>query len=704
MTPSGLLSDLRARSAEDLRHLLSARPDVAAETPTTLDQLARLLVTRTSVQRAVHGLTRAQLDALERAVVFGPQTLEAAESVDPDNQDEHTEPDAVIGPLRALALVVGSEATRWDLAPGVAEALGRYPAGLGRPFQTLRELSRGPRTVANLDLSVLSDPPGRTGEVLATFRHHPLGVLRQATRDPLADDPQTRPIDWLLARSLLIPVDAHHVELPREVGLALHHGDPWADHADDLPTPAGRTVNPRIRDNAARAAAPELVRDLLTLRAELRERPLATLQAGGVGVRERRRLAAALNCELERVDRLLGYAHLSGLIRQEDRTGAWLPTPAPFESLHLDQAYGVVLTCWWDSGIVASAAGVQRGDGTVIATLSDGCSLPDAVGVRRAVVTALARAADIAVDPDWLHAAATWLRPRLASALHRYGVGIATECADLGLTGAGAATDLARVLADDGAASAAAAMATQLPAEVDTVRILDDHTAVAHGPLSPSAAADLRQIADPEGRGAAAIFRFSVGSLQRGLESGMEESELRDLLDRRSEGPVPRSLAHVVEEAVRTHGALRIHDADQVITGRTDLVEAVTASGALAGFQVVRIGPEIAVVNRRQPTGAAGTGPQRDPVRQAVLRAAEQAGVQPTTTTPVAHLDLDQSVSPARTPAQLTALFPRPTADDPGQRVDPDHVRAVAQRLAEHTEKADRMEEAERMEEQEEHA
>lgn len=669
--PSAFLADLGARTPQQLERLLTARPDLAAATPTSIGELAELATARVSLQHAIQSLNRVQLDSLERAVLLGPQSL----------RDDDA--------LRALALIhpAGpgeSGAHPWVLSPGVAEALGRYPAGMGRPAAVLRALksavvpadsrtSEGSGPAIDLDAI-----PPRPAEVLADFRRHPLGSIRDARRKPVPDQPEARPIDWLLAREVLIAVDSRHVELPRELGLALHHSDPWAGTESHPPTPAGRPVSPRVRDNAAMAAVPELIRDLSGLRSELGQRPLEVLRAGGVGVRERRRLAAALDLGQDRADRLLGYAQLGGLVEQDDRSGAWRPTTAPWEALEVPTAHGILLTAWLTADSIPASVGGHRADGSVITPLTDRTSVPDAAPLRRAVLTALLHSGDVAPDPAWWDRTLAWLRPRLAGALARYGAALVQECADLGLTGAGAATDLVRLLLDDGPAAVTAALRDRLPAAVETVVVQSDYTAVAHGTLSPQAAADLRLVAEPEGRGAAATYRFGVASLHRALDAGHDAASLRSLLEARTDGELPGALEHLLDEALRTHGNLRVLDAEQVVTGRADLVEAIAGSAALRGFEVLRAAPEVLIVRHRDAKPAPGA--RKDPLRSAVLRAAQQTGVAPSTdvTTHETHEPIGEL---GGGPQELIGLFPLPRSSRP--EVDAEHIRTVASRLAE---------------------
>lgn len=697
MRAAAIREDLGRRSADQLIRLLELRPDVAAATPFDLDDLTRLLSSRSSLQSALQSLTRTQLDTIERAAVLGDHTLTAADDADaPGTGIDTLHAMALIHPVRNHRPTEKSsprpghgndgnggeactpDALQWTLSPGVADALGRYPGGLGRPvgeLLALRHDAPEQSTGRGLDVDDLRDLPGRTAEILANFRAHPVGRVRNAHRAVVVDDPVQRPIDWLLGRHLLVPIDPHHVEMPREVGLALTGGDPWSSRPGPPPAPDGRSVNPRIRDNAAQSAVLELVREIKRLRAELSLRPLEVLQAGGVGVRERRRLAAALDLSQDHVDRLLGYAYAAGLLQALDRTGAWAPSRAPFESLHVADAHAVVLSAWWNSRVVPSAVGTHGADGAVVAPLTRAMESPDAPGIRRAVALAVARAGQVAPDAHWTVTTAAWLRPKLASAMNRYAPGLLAEMAELGLTGAGAVTSALHELLRSGPGAASAVVAQHVPAAVETVTVQNDHTAVAAGPLSPSASWDLTLVADPEGRGAADTFRFSVTSLHRGLENGYDAAGLTQLLERRLSGPIPASLQHLLDEALRTRGALRIEHAQRVVTGRADLVETLARSPELARYQLSRPSPEVLILNA--PDAARPATLKRDPLQAALLTAAERAGIQPTVGSPATGTPARELTGDL---ADLLMLFTpaAPAADV----LDPEHVRTVAVRLA----------------------
>lgn len=679
---AALRARLAALGPQQLAELLRLRPDLVAAR--SLEDLAALASTRGSQHEAALRLDRAQLDALERMILRGPGAAASGPGFRGLLDRVLVLPSA--GEAEAEAEDAATEdppaSTGWVLAPGAAQMLGRFPGGWGRPAAVLLAASPPPIPGAvtpgrPIELSAL---PAPAREVLERFRSRPVGSLRRSDRAPDPQAPADRPVDWLLARGLLAAVDSRHVEAPREVGMALRP-DPWAEHPQERPPLPGRAVSARRRDNASNAAIEQLVRTLRELRAELSGRPLAVLRGGGIGVRERRRLASALGLEIRGSDRLLGIAQLAGLIMPGDDDETWVASPGPFESLEIPAAHGHVLACWWDSDLVPSAVGGARADGSIIAPLAEAPAVEAAQLLRETVLRALltARAADseddrapTAPSPEDLAETAAWLRPRLAAGLRRHTAGLLEEAADLGLSGAGAPTDLVELLLASGPAAVTAAVSERIADPVETVILQSDLTASARGTLTPAAQADLLRVAEPEGRGAAAGFRLTPASLHRALDSGLDRAGLEALLAARSEGPVPQAVLEAVREADRTHGGLRLLRAEEVITGRADLVEAMASSSSLKGLETVRVSPEVLIL--RRPKAAPGRA--TSPVEAAALKAAEAVGVQPAREAAPA---VARRTAVIEDPEELALLFPVPLPRQP--RLRPAELTAALERL-----------------------
>ena len=674
MLPDGLLRDLASRSPAELGELLAARPDAARPGTEFLEDLAEALLSRAGLRRALDALSRPELDAVERAVLLGPPEDPAARLLAGPPWDR----------LHRLGLVHrDDDALR--LVPGLAEALGRYPAGLGRPRPVLAALAarlRGgapdaagaaalPRTAEDL-----AQWPAPAREVLERFRSRPVGALPDALRrvDP-AVDAGARPVDWLLAHGILLPVDSRHVELPREVGLLLRGPDPWAATSPEPPVGPALRVPDRLRDNAAAAAVEQLLRRTAALRAELRARPLTTLRAGGIGVRELRRLRSALGIEHSELVRLLGLGELAGLVRLDPDTSAWRPAPAPFEDAERAGQWWHVVRSWLASDVVPSAVGLPLADGTVVGVLTRGTHAPEAPVVRRALLAAHAELAERAPGghgPEDVLALARWRRPRLARALDRWGPGMLTEAAELGLVGADALTEPGRALAEDRPEDAVRSVAGWLPAPSRTVLLQSDLTATATGHLAPDVARALDRLAEPEGHGPVPRHRFSERSLHRALDAGWTPPSILAWLEEHGRGPVPQALAYLVEEAGRGHGRIRITRADWVLTGEEELLEALAGSPDLAGRRLRRPAPGVLVVD----AGEEAPGRRRGPAgRESGLRELA-AAVRATGTEPALDVAPAEPApqAPAADPTLLlevpTPRLPVPSAEEIQDLVD----------------------------------
>ncbi|MCF6524226.1 helicase-associated domain-containing protein [Streptomyces sp. JJ36] len=123
--------------------------------------------------------------------------------------------------------------------------------------------------------------------------------------------------DWLAAHGMVVPVDEDLVELPYEVGRALRDG--WTPVLRLDPEPLTRTVPlPREWDGqGAVAAGAAAWRAELVLR-ELAARPVTVRKAGGVAVRDTRRLAKAAGADEAHARLWLDLAAHAGLAAPQE--------------------------------------------------------------------------------------------------------------------------------------------------------------------------------------------------------------------------------------------------------------------------------------------------------------------------------------------------------------------------------------------------
>ena len=321
------------------------------------------------------------------------------------------------------------------------DVIGIYPAGLGRSYTELVRLQpafaqRVVQLVAELHQSgagihpastpmdaalalqrwtstpeglrsILATAPERTVGLLDKFGSWAMGAVPQAQRRASVthESHDVGPIDWLLARGLLVPLDAGHVELPHSVGLALRGGAIMDDFTLSPPVPELGHTSAALRRNAAMGAIAEILRLAGELLFAVREQPLATLRSGGVGVRELRRLAESIRIWVSmRPPSSLELCAMAGLLRLDVDSSTWVQPPS-LEWLNLprQEQWLWLVNAWLASerapslvgqpltGPASSAASHQGAAGTTINALSAEAQRPDAPVVRRRILEILQR-------------------------------------------------------------------------------------------------------------------------------------------------------------------------------------------------------------------------------------------------------------------------------------------------------------------------
>ena len=670
-----LSKELQARSDDSLRALFSARPDLISPGVPDFAALAARASGRVSVQRALERLNRPQMQVLE--------TLHLCTNTDTGhsasapmlkkliNGATLNSIEKMLNSLQELALVHRAEPPhgaapaagtrlRYYLPVGsLKDVIGIYPAGLGRSYtelvrlqpafaqrvvQLVGELHRSgaaisPATTpmeAALSLQhwtgtpeslhqILAAAPARTTALLARFGNWAMGAVPQAQRraSVLNEPADVRPVDWLLARGLLVPLDAAHVELPHSVGVSLRGGFVIEKFALTPPVPRLGSTTAALRRNAALGAIAETLRLVGELLYAVREQPLVTLRSGGVGVRELKRLADALRLELHDAGVLAELCALSGLIRLDVDNSAWVQ-PAQLEWLTLprQEQWLWLVNAWLASERAPSLVGqpvngqavipgLHRGAaGNTINALSAEAQRPDAPVVRKRIMEILAELTREAGAADGqapvLDAAAVleradWTQPRMARRFSSLIGGVLAEAEMLGLTGSGALSQIGAALAAERPDEAMGILGEHLPAAVNHVLLQADLTAVAPGYLAPDLSENLLTMADAEGQGPATIYRFSVSSVRRALDAGQDAQTMLEFLGLHSATAIPQPLKYLIEDTASRHARLRIGSAATFIQSddETALLELLNTPGASA-LGLVRIAPTV-LVSRAAP-------------------------------------------------------------------------------------------------------
>ncbi|MET1004449.1 MAG: helicase-associated domain-containing protein [Propionibacteriaceae bacterium] len=537
---------LKTRDRAGLTDLLSRRPDLAYPMPLDLAELSSRAGTVTSIARALD-----QLNVWLRQVAEGlaalpdPSSVSAvAELIDAD-RDQTAE---AVAELRELALLWGED-DQLHLVRGVREYFEPYPGGLAPP--SARPLTESQITAA------LAECGDEVHGLLDRLLWAPTGAVRNAERKVSVTGARS-PVEQLLARQLLRPLDADTVILPREVSLQLRRGR-FSEHAVSVspPTLTGRTRNPALVDKAAAGAAFGLLHDVELAAHSLESAPHRLLRTGGLGARDMTLLARNLSTDAAHASFVMECASIAGLVAPGSNL-TLLPT-AEFDRWAARDAasqWRGLVQAWLTGGRHYSRS-VEPG----AHVLGPEAEAPNAAVLRRLVLRLAAQAGvGTMVDLDQLTEAVGWHYPRAA----RSALGLTTlvgwvwrEATWLGLNSLGATSSYAPALLDSDQPLPPALM-DLFPTPVERIIVQADLTAVAPGPLPHALASDLRLLADQESRGGGGVFRFSAASLRRGFEAGWSSDNMHAWLDQHSTTGVPQPLAYLIDDMARQYGSIRV--------------------------------------------------------------------------------------------------------------------------------------------------
>ncbi|WP_344442074.1 helicase C-terminal domain-containing protein [Kitasatospora nipponensis] len=617
-----LAEELRARSDQAIATLLRLRPDLLNPVPTDLTQLAARLSSRASALRALERLDRFTLQVAEalaaapdgcpdtvlRDLLAGPARVKAHPAAEPVSRP------AVIAALPAALAALRERALLWgpdsalrlviavrealaptslspggtQLGPTLGEAtLGMSPArlqqllagaGLGGtadPVTAVAALSALFTDRKRCAALLAQAPPAALGVLDKLVWGPPTGTVPDAARPVTATEARS-PVDWLLARGLLLPSGAGTVVLPRELALYLRGG---RSHQRVEPTAPALVAtverDPQTVDRAAAGQAYTAVRTIEELLDLWGLQPPPVLRAGGVGVRDLKRAALALETGESQAAFWLELAYCAGLLAPDGESGesaartgeVWAPTPA--YDLWLQQPvaerWTVLARAWLAASRVAGLVGAPDGKGKPRAALGPELDRVPAPATRRAVLSLLAALPPGSVaDAAVLLPVQRWTRPLRGGAVGPDGLDLRehlthwtlAEAELLGVTGRGALAGHARALL--AGQDPAPALDPLLPQPLDHVILQPDLTAIAPGPLLTPLAQALSLCADIESKGGATVYRFTATSVRRALDAGRTAADLHAFLEQHSRTPVPQPLGYLIDDVARRHGVLRI--------------------------------------------------------------------------------------------------------------------------------------------------
>lgn len=592
-----LSQELAGRSDAALQQLFAARPDLVNPAVPDFAALAARACARISVQRALDTLNRPQLQVLEALLVEAErepgQPVNAARLSSLIVGGTKGAIQQILRDLNFLALLYRSP-DGFNPVSSLYEVIGAHPAGLGRSYRELARTAGGwmqqtaerleltnsdnsGRSPAELLADRFDDPlwwptlieraPENASSVLAKFDAGPLGLLPKTGRE----NPTTVALNFLLSEGVLVPLDAEHVELPREAGIARREGRILSAFSLRAGAVERHPVSLPRRDNAALGSIAELLREITALQEATKTQPLSTLRSGGVGIRVLRPLAQQLNIELPRLSLLLELAAAAGIIFLDADTSTWLPAVERWPNSRAQQ-WGQLSQAWLRLDRAPALLGqpLPGGQGTINALAAE-ARRADAPQLRSLLLHTLEMLSETSatqvetVDAEALFDNAQWERPRLWRRMGKLGAGILAEAELLGLTGSGALTDFGRLFINDQQEAAVQALEQQLPAAIDTILLQADLTAVAPGYLEPTLSAELALIAEREGHGPAATYRFSAASLRQAFDAGRTPQSIIDFLATHSSTVIPQPLEYLINDTAQRHGALRIEASSSIV-------------------------------------------------------------------------------------------------------------------------------------------
>lgn len=594
--PPDLAAWLKSRTDTELVTTLTLRPDLTVPPPSTIAVLAGRAEQRASILRASDTLDTLALTILEMLAVEGADEMPVTRAQLDQLVAKRATVKAVdkaLAALRDRALVWGAKSLR--IAPAARDAV---PWRIGRILDATDALT--PEQISQ-SLADIDDAERSLLETLA--RSSPTG----RTRDAAPGTPADRPVQKLLHAGLLIWLDEQTVELPHQVGQALR-GEPITDPTSLTPPKPAVTKHALSDVNAAAAGeALELVRHCGAIVDALSDTPAPALKAGGLGVREIKRIGKITGLDEARVGLLLELLAAASLISSgtpeplpanDSGEDYWGPTSAADSWVTATPAarWHTLASAWLELQRAPWLIGMRDPNDKPVAALSEEVRSPAAPRDRRTILEYLAElGSGTAASESDISRGLAWRRPRSAGRFApRPTSHMIAEATALSIVARGALSTPGRALLHGG--DAEAEMRDALPTPIDYVLLQADLTLVAPGPLEPDLADRIELVADIESAGAATVYRVTDDSLRRALDVGMSAAELHSLFGAHSRTPVPQGLTYLIDDVARRHGRLRAGVASSFVRCEDPaLLAEVLTSAAAEQLALRALAPTVAI-------------------------------------------------------------------------------------------------------------
>jgi hypothetical protein len=618
MSSGSFAEYLAGLSEPALVELLAAHPEVRIEpAPRNFEQLAQRLSLPDSLGSALRLLTLAQCTVGRAIAALGSDATEtnvAGLLAAPESTVEQVVASLcriglawpALGTLALPKLLVnhwtaelggGQSAAALASSMPVAElrvtatALGANPAAPTKPelIKQITTTMSDPTAMITL-IKALPAPAKRLLDLLrSVYAHEYL--------EPFDDLGAADPAEMLIQTGLAL---RHYgtVEIFREVAIAGWLADQPAHPLTRPQLPPAAADEPQAR-RAALASAEELLRAATTLLDEAATTPITGLKKGGVGTRERTRLATRMAIAPPLLMLCIDLTYQAGLLAETDTaTGTgYAPTSS--------------YPAWRDAGPSHRWADLvyrwfQLDFAPTYRTIEDDKELPpplplaSAAGlIRRALLLATRSGASSRAagrEIDWfspLHGYPAEERDHRVDATIR-------EAELLGVLGADRLSELGEHLLavikadpDDPIAELAGRCAPLLPHTSCTVILQSDLTAVVSGQPSTAVVALLTLAAQSEARGTADVWRFTPASIRAALDSGRQAEGLRSELTSISGRPLPQPLEYLITDVARRHGGIRARGLRSCLIADETMITELLHTRALAKLQLAQLAPTV---------------------------------------------------------------------------------------------------------------
>ena len=561
---------LRALDDAALISIFTHRPDLVTPVPPDIASLAVRASSAPSLARAVDGLNKWQLQVLDACAVLNEPFSEKEVAGCTDKSAIFIIP----GLIERGLLYQDKDGLR--IPTTLREVLGNEIAGLG------------PASMGALKLKKLEEAPASSKKVLdAMLWGPPRGTIGDIKKPGAG-------VQWLLDENFLIPFNQTTVVLPREVAIYLRGNKVHRELETSAPSVAGGSRDTKSVQLAAIANITTFLRWTEEVLNFWAQEPPTALRSGGLGVRDLKDLSLHLGVDESCAAFVAEVSYLAGLLTI-DPDDKILPTHQFDIWLVQNPAarWQQLLSAWLISSRMSGLVGKEGSKN--VAPLGPELDRSLAASTRKLVLNLLRENSEIAPDSHSLYLAAQWLSPnkRSGGLQEDYILWTLREAEWLGITGQGVISAYGIDFLNGGDS---AAIISDLPQAVDHILIQSDNTAIAPGPLEHEVAQELALIADVESRGGATVFRFSEGSIRRGLDHGRTGEEITKFLKKTSKTPMPQPLEYLIADVAKKHGKLRVGNTASFIRCEDSaLITQILGDKRLDVLGLRKIAPEVLI-------------------------------------------------------------------------------------------------------------